>query len=55
VLTDPGARRLFGDGWALEAHRMVSLFRASYDLWAPDPSFSDLVQRLREGCPEFVA
>ena len=53
VLTDPNGRRLFGEGWAHEARRMVALFRATYDLWAADPAFADLVSRLHAGCVEF--
>ena len=30
MLTDPNARDLFGVGWAEEARRMVSLFRATH-------------------------
>ena len=55
VLTDPKGRRLFGDGWAHEARRMVALFRATHDLWAGDPAFVDLVSRLHAGCVEFDA
>jgi transcriptional regulator with XRE-family HTH domain len=55
MLVDPAARELFGNGWADEAHRMVSLFRANYDLRAPDPAFVALVERLHAGCPEFTA
>ena len=55
MLTDPNARGLFGVGWAAEARRMVSLFRATHDLWPGDPAFSDLVDRLRCGCPELAA
>ena len=54
VLTDPGARRLFGPTWTEEARRMVAQFRATYDLWAGDPAFLDLLGRLRQGCPEFT-
>lgn len=54
VLTRPGARALFGPGWAAEAQRIVAQFRASYDLWAGDPAFTDLLTRLREGCPEMA-
>jgi len=54
MLTDPVAKRLFGDGWSGEARRMVSLFRATHDLWAGDAAFAALVGRLREGCPEFA-
>jgi hypothetical protein len=48
------ARRLFGPAWADEAKRMVAQFRATHDLWAGDPAFLDLVERLRQGCPEFA-
>lgn len=54
VLTNPATRRLFGTSWAEEARRMVAQFRATHDLWAGDPAFRDLLQRLREGCPEFA-
>lgn len=53
VLTNPATRRLFGAGWAEEAKRMVAQFRMTHDLWARDPAFMDLVERLRAGCPEF--
>jgi hypothetical protein len=53
VLTDPAARRLFGATWTDEAKRMVAQFRATHDLWAGDPAFLDLLERLRDGCPEF--
>jgi len=55
VLTDPGARRLFGAAWANDARRMVAQFRATHDLWAGDPAFRDLLARLRRGSPEFAA
>ena len=32
---------------------MVSLFRATHDLWPGDPAFGSLVAQLRMGCPEF--
>src|SRR6266481_7054343 len=54
VLTNPATRRLFGPAWASEAQRMVAQFRATHDLWAGDPAFVDLLERLRKGCPEFV-
>ncbi len=54
ALTQPGARRLFGDGWADEARRMVAQFRATYDLWAGDPAFVALLERLRRECPEMA-
>jgi transcriptional regulator with XRE-family HTH domain len=53
VLTRPAARRLFGAGWADEAKRIVAQFRAMHDLWADDPAFRDLLQRLHKDCPEF--
>lgn len=55
MLLDPAARKLFAGSWAAEARRMVSLFRVNYDLWAPEPSFVEIVERLRAGCPEFMA
>jgi transcriptional regulator with XRE-family HTH domain len=54
VLTSQAARLLFGPTWAEEAKRMVAQFRATHDLWAGDPAFSELLDRLREGCPEFA-
>jgi len=53
VLTRPSARRLFGDGWAEEARRMVAQFRATHDLFSGDPAFQALLDTLRAGCPEF--
>ncbi|SHK20028.1 transcriptional regulator, XRE family [Bradyrhizobium lablabi] len=53
MLTNPRSRRLFAN-WADEAKRMVAQFRATHDLWAGDPAFLELLQRLREGCPEFA-
>jgi MmyB-like transcription regulator ligand binding domain len=55
VLTNPKTRRLFGSGWAAEAKRMVAQFRATHDLWARDPAFTGLLERLRSECPEFAA
>jgi transcriptional regulator with XRE-family HTH domain len=55
MLTKPAARRLFGAGWANEAMRMVAQFRASYDVWAGDPAFEELVARLRRESPEFAS
>lgn len=55
VLTNPATRTTFADGWEAEARRMVGQFRATYDLWAGDPAFEDLVTRLRAGSPEFEA
>lgn len=53
VLTDPGAKTLFGPGWATEARRMVALFRATFDVYADDPAFLDLEAQVRAGCPAF--
>lgn len=53
ILTLPATRRLFGKGWGDEAKRVVAQFRATHDLWAGDPAFVDLLERLRQGCPEF--
>ena len=54
MLTKPATRRLFGTTWAAEAKRMVAEFRATHDLWAGDPAFRELLQRLRQDCPEFA-
>lgn len=54
MLTNPVTKRLFGEGWADEAKRMVAQFRATHDLWAGDPAFVELLTRLRQGCPEFA-
>jgi transcriptional regulator with XRE-family HTH domain len=55
MLTNADTRRLFGASWAAEARRMVAQFRATHDLWAGDPTFRDLLGRLRQGCPEFTS
>lgn len=54
VLTNPYTRRLFGAAWKDQARRVVAQFRATHDLWAGDPAFRDLLERLRQGCPEFA-
>lgn len=54
MFTRPAARRLFADAWADEARRMLALFRATYDLWALDPAFVELLERLQRGSREFV-
>jgi transcriptional regulator with XRE-family HTH domain len=54
MLTNPATRRLFGAGWADEARRMVAQFRAAHDLWAGDPAFRRLLERLHEGSHEFA-
>jgi transcriptional regulator with XRE-family HTH domain len=55
MLTDPSARHVFGETWAEEARRIVSLFRAAHDLWPGDMAFAALVGRIRASCPEFDA
>ena len=47
-------RKLFGAGWADEARRVVAQFRTTHDLWAGDPAFVALLDRLRQGSPEFA-
>jgi len=54
MLTKPGPRKLFGSAWADEARRMVAQFRKTHDLWAGDPAFAELLDRLRAGSPEFA-
>lgn len=54
TLTDPDARRVFGDSWSGMAARMVAQFRAAHDLWAGDPAFTSLVRGLRARSPEFA-
>ena len=53
MLTEPSAKALFGDGWAAEARRITALFRATFDLFADDPAFTDLVAQVRAGCAPF--
>jgi transcriptional regulator with XRE-family HTH domain len=55
MLTRAEMRELFGQSWAQEAQRMVSEFRAVFDLWATDPSFIGLVEQLQQSSPEFSA
>ena len=54
MFTQPAARRLFADAWEREAKRMLALFRATYDLWARDPAFVELQDRLCRGSREFA-
>jgi transcriptional regulator with XRE-family HTH domain len=54
ILTKQATRRLFGAGWSDEARRVVAQFRATHDLWAGDPAFIDLLERLRRDSPEFL-
>jgi transcriptional regulator with XRE-family HTH domain len=53
MLTNPRTRKLFGASWTEEARRMVAQFRASHDVWAGDPAFNALLERLRQGSPEY--
>jgi transcriptional regulator with XRE-family HTH domain len=53
VLTNPATRKLFGATWEDEAKRMVAQFRANHDVWAGDPAFTALLERLRAGSAEF--
>jgi transcriptional regulator with XRE-family HTH domain len=55
MLTNPAMRKLFGATWADEARRMVAQFRVTHDIWAGDPAFVSLLERLRQGSPEFSA
>ncbi len=54
MFTRPAARRLFAMAWESEAQRMLALFRPTYDLWASDPAFAELLARLRRGSREFA-
>jgi len=54
MFTSPATRRFFGAGWEAAARRMIANFRATYDLWAGDPAFTSLVERLRCDSPEFA-
>ena len=54
MLTNTRTRKLFGSSWPEEARRMVAQFRASHDVWAGDPAFNALLERLRESSPEFM-
>lgn len=55
VFTRPDARALFGERWSYAARAMLAQFRATYDLWAGDPAFAELVARLRASSPAFDA
>ena len=55
MFTDPAARTLFGETWAEEARRMLSLFRTAHDLWPGDAAFVGLVDRIRANCTQFDA
>lgn len=53
MLTDHRARRVFGESWPSEAQRIVALFRPTYDLWAYERVFVELLERVQKGCDEF--
>jgi transcriptional regulator with XRE-family HTH domain len=53
IFTNPDARRLFGKAWSEEARHALAQFRLGYDLWAGDPAFETLVDRLRRDSAEF--
>jgi transcriptional regulator with XRE-family HTH domain len=55
LLTTAHARRSFGKAWASQAQHVIAQFRTSYGQWAGDPAFTALLERLRDGCPEFAA
>lgn len=54
MFIEPNSRRLFGGNWTSEARRMIALFRATHDLYADDPAFVELVERLRAHSAEFA-
>ena len=53
MLTAPEIKTLFGDAWEAEGKRMLARFRTTYDLWAGDPVFVELRERLCERCSQF--
>jgi hypothetical protein len=55
MLTDPQARGLFGATWEEEARRVVAQFRTTHDLWAGDPAFAALLERVRRESAAFAA
>jgi transcriptional regulator with XRE-family HTH domain len=55
IFTDARARALFGDGWSNVARAMLAQFRATHDLWAGDPCFAGLVDRLRQSSLPFAS
>ncbi|WP_244849235.1 hypothetical protein [Caballeronia sp. SL2Y3] len=54
MFIEPHSRRLFGATWTSEARRMIASFRATHDLYADDPAFVELVERLRVNSTEFA-
>jgi len=55
MFLDPQARELFGANWAAEGRRMVAQFRSTFDVWAGDRAFLELIGCLRKGSLEFNA
>ena len=53
MFTNGEARRLFGDDWSSEARYVLAQFRLDHDLWAGDPAFRDLVDRVSATSQEF--
>ena len=49
----PASRVLFGAGWEREARRVLASFRTTHDLFAEDPAFANLLERLHAS-PEFA-
>ena len=49
----PASRALFGAGWEREARRVLASFRTTHDLFAEDPAFASLLDRLHAS-PEFA-
>ncbi len=54
LMTDPAARVLFKASWPDEARRIVAQFRSIHDLWAGDPAFTSMSDRLRHESAEFA-
>ena len=52
---NPESRDRFGATWTDEAKRIVAQFRIAYDLWADDPGFCELLERLNQDSPEFAS
>ena len=52
---NPESRDRFGATWRDEARRIVAQFRIAYDLWADDPAFCELLERLNQDSPEFAS
>lgn len=50
-LADPRARRLYVD-WEREARDQLAHFRKSYERWAPEPAFDQLLERIFARSPE---